>query len=171
MLSPSNKVRYLRWSLFLIVFLADRALKESLRLVVPPNDPESSVSLVNGVLYLYRAEAPYGLLTFLPDFDPLGQRIFTALAVGIFLFFLILWIRRTPDSQGGEVNSLILILSGVASNGVDLVLFGEAMKTLTWQVGLSRSFSLADLAVISGLCLLVLQRLKRRHMAKDRLTG
>ena len=77
--------------------------------------------------------------------------------------FLLLWIRRLLESDSSGANPLILILSGIASNGIDLLCFGQAMKTLTWRVGVSWSFNLADLAVFAGFFWLILQRLKMRR--------
>ncbi len=160
-----KKAHHLRWSLFLIVFLTDRAVKESLRFLVPPNDPQESLPLVSGVLYLYRTEDLYGFLTFFQDFNPLTQRISIGLVAGAFFLFLFLWIRKVPDSRSSEVHSLILILSGVTSNGINMVCFGHAMKTLTWKVGVSWSFNLADISVFVGFFWLILQTLKKSRVA------
>ena len=162
MFPSQRRIRWIEWTTFSIVFLTDRVIKESLRYLYPPNLAEKSQPLVSGVLYLYRSENAVGTMGFLYDLPPLAQRILPALLTAIFCVFLMLWIRRLADSEADQAHPLILILSGIAANGIALLLFGQGMKTLTWKVGVSWSFNLADAAVFAGFFWLILQRLKKR---------
>ncbi len=168
MFPSRRRVHLTQWILFLSVFLVDRLLKEVLRFLHQPNLPEASLPLVSGVLYLYRSEDLQGAMSFLRDFPEFAQRTLPAVFAGAFSVFLFVWIRRLLESDSSKANPLILILSGIASNGIDLLCFGHAMKTLTWRVGVSWSFNLADLAVFTGLSWLILQRLKMGRVHSDR---
>jgi signal peptidase II len=86
--------------------------------------------------------------------------LFSVLAIG----FMIMMLRRLPDSEKGLITALALILGGALGNLIDRALYGEVIDFLDfyWASYHWPAFNVADSCITIGVAITIFYMIKAK---------
>jgi signal peptidase II len=86
--------------------------------------------------------------------------LFSLLAIG----FMIMMLRRLPDSEKGLITALALILGGALGNLIDRALYGEVIDFLDFYWGSYHwpAFNVADSCITIGVAITIFYMIKAK---------
>jgi signal peptidase II len=115
-------------------------------------------------------ENPGGFLSAGADWRPETRAVVFQVANGFFLLGTLLLVFRYQWSRWAAIG-LILFVAGGVSNWIDRVAMGTVIDFMNVGIGPFRTgiFNVADVAIMAGVALLILDRwLPRRRISTDR---
>ncbi|MEL6711202.1 MAG: signal peptidase II [Pseudomonadota bacterium] len=104
--------------------------------------------------------------SFLADAGGWQHYFFVSLATGVSVA-LIVWLKRLSASEGWVAWALALVLGGALGNLIDRLLHGKVVDFLQWhwQSYYWPTFNVADMAITTGVILLLIDSFRTRHTA------
>jgi signal peptidase II len=154
--SPSNGM--LSWlGISLVIVLIDQITKITIAKLFSYGDSMPVTSFFNLVLTYNKGAA----FSFLADESGWQRYFFTALGIGAALFIVFLLKRHA--GQRLFCWALALILGGAVGNVIDRVAYGHVIDFLDFHAGGWHwpAFNVADMAIVGGAALFILDELRR----------
>lgn len=136
-------------------------------LVVYTLDLHESIPVIGSVFHLTRVHntgAAFGLLAQAPEWF---RQPFFLTATGIAVFALILFLRRTEETNRLVVMAIAAILAGALGNLIDRVVYGEVIDFLDfhWRGYHWPAFNVADSSITLGVMGLLWSSLREHRAA------
>ncbi|WP_028455886.1 signal peptidase II [Chitinilyticum litopenaei] len=148
-----------QWLLLALGVLAlDQITKHGIELSFNKGE---SLTVIPGFFNLTLAYNPGAAFSFLADAGGWQRHFFTALALGVSAYIVVLLKKHQHETRFAL--ALAMILGGAIGNAIDRMIFGHVIDFLDFYLGARHypAFNLADSAIVGGAALIIWDSYRR----------